>query len=141
VDFSKSQETMPVAAVIDESRLKRRLHAGDFGKVDVSGKLAFVYGLKVEFFNLVSVNHDHAGFFRVGGVDEHFLRHINPLRPARKGRSGGPERRANMSGRLVRAAARNAKRRAMPGGHPSQQIANVAHIIAVHVWATCIAHL
>ena len=64
---------MTIATVIDKGRLQGRLHAGDLGQIDVSCKLALVQGFKVEFFNLVSVDHNHAGFFRMCGIDEHFL--------------------------------------------------------------------
>ena len=37
VDFRKRQEAVAVAAVIDESRLKRGLHTGDLGEIDVAG--------------------------------------------------------------------------------------------------------
>ena len=133
MDFGKGQKSVPVAAVIDKGRLKRRLHPGDFGKIDVSGKLAFVQGFKIELFDLVSIHHDDPSFLGMCGVDKHFLRHIDPLRPAGNLRLGGPKRGENMSGRLVRAAARNARRKAAPCGRPSSVIANVAHIIAVHV--------
>ena len=66
---------MTVPAVIDKGRLKRRLDPRYLGEIDVASKLAFVFGFKVEFLNLVSVNHHDAGFFRVGGIDKHFLRH------------------------------------------------------------------
>jgi hypothetical protein len=39
----------------------------------VSCRRAWLF--EVEFVNLVSVHHDDAGLFRVGGVDEHFLGH------------------------------------------------------------------
>lgn len=82
MDLGKGQEPVPVAAVFDKGRLERRLHPGHFGKVDVSGKLAFVDGLEVEFFNLVSVHHHNPGLFGMGGIDQHLLGHDVPMRPA-----------------------------------------------------------
>ena len=73
VNLGKGQEPVAIATVIDKGRLQGRLHAGDLGQIDVSCKLALVQGFKVEFFNLVSVDHNHAGFFRMCGIDEHFL--------------------------------------------------------------------
>jgi hypothetical protein len=40
-------------------------------------KLTFVEVFVVEFLNLVSINHYNAGFLRVGGIDKHFLWHVN----------------------------------------------------------------
>ena len=73
VNLGKGQEPVAIATVVHEGRLQGRLHAGDLGQVDVSCKLTLVQGFKVEFFNLVSVDHNHAGFFRMCGIDEHFL--------------------------------------------------------------------
>ena len=75
VDFVERQETMAIAAIVNERRLKRRFYPCYFCEVDVASKLAAGLGFKVEFLNLVSVNHHNAGFFRVGGVDKHFLSH------------------------------------------------------------------
>ena len=82
VDFGKGQKAVAVAAVIDKGRLQRRLHPCHLGEIDVSGKLPFVHRLEVEFFNLVSVHHHDAGFFRMGGIDQHLFGHGVPMRPA-----------------------------------------------------------
>ena len=37
--FAEGEKTVPVAAVIDESRLQRRLYARDLGQIDVATKL------------------------------------------------------------------------------------------------------
>ena len=73
VDFGEGQETMPVPAIFHEGRLQRRFDPRHLGQVDVPGQLALVYGLEIEFFDLVSVDHDHPGFLGMGGVDKHFL--------------------------------------------------------------------
>ena len=75
VDFRKGEEAVAIAAVIHECRLQRRLDARYLGEIDIAGKLPFVDGFKIEFLDLVSVHHHNAGFFRVGGIDKHFLGH------------------------------------------------------------------
>ena len=75
MDFREGEEAVPVAAVVDEGRLERRLYPRDFREVDVAGELALVLRFKVEFLDLVSVHHHDAGFLRVRGVDEHLLCH------------------------------------------------------------------
>ena len=67
---------MTVAAVIDECGLERGLHTGHFGQIDVSAQLLLVLRFEIEFLYAVSTNDDDAGLLGMGGVDEHFLRHI-----------------------------------------------------------------
>ena len=66
---------MAVSTIIYKSRLQRRFDAGYFCEVNIASQLAFVFRFKVKFLNFVSIHHHNAGFFRVGGVDQHFLRH------------------------------------------------------------------
>jgi hypothetical protein len=73
VNFGKGQKAVAVSAVIHEGRLQRRFDPRHLGEVDVPRKLAFVDGFKVEFLDLVSVDHDHPSFLGVGGIDKHFL--------------------------------------------------------------------
>ncbi len=90
MDFREGEESVAVAAVVDEGRLQRRLDARHLGEIDVSGELSLVQRLEIELFNLVSIHHHDAGFFRVGGVDQHFLCHgVFRNRPC-AGPSGGP---------------------------------------------------
>ena len=77
MDLRKRQETMAVSAIVHKCRLQRRFDPGYFCEVDVASKLAFVFGFKVEFLNLVSIDHHNAGLFRVGGIDKHFLSHVS----------------------------------------------------------------
>ena len=98
---------MPVSAIVHEGRLQRRFDPRYLGEVDVPRKLAFVDGFKIELLDLVSVDHDHASFLGVGGIDKHLLDHDVPLHR----RNGpGPERapggRAVGHGWLVRARRR-----------------------------------
>ena len=90
VDLRERQEAVAVAAVVDERRLQRRLDPGDLGEVDVAGELPLVQGLKVEFLDLGSVHHHHAGLLRVGGVDQHFLVSWRLSGRRRPGGPGGP---------------------------------------------------
>ena len=71
---------MPVAAVIDKGRLQRGFDPCYLGQIDVAGKLPAVDGLEIELLDLVSVNHHHAGFLGVGGIDKQFLSHDISLR-------------------------------------------------------------
>ena len=75
MDFAESQKAVAVAAIFDEGRLKRRLHPGHFGQIDIASQLFSVSGFEVEFLDPVSANHHNPCFFRVGGIDQHFVRH------------------------------------------------------------------
>ncbi len=75
MDFRERQEAVPVAAVIDEGRLQRRLYARDLGEIDVTAKLLAVGALEVEFLDAISTQHHDPGLFRVGRVDQHFVGH------------------------------------------------------------------
>jgi hypothetical protein len=75
VDFAEGKETVPVAAVVDEGRLQRRLDPGYLGEIDVSAKLLAVSGLKVEFLDPIAAKHDHPGLLGVRRVDKHFVGH------------------------------------------------------------------
>ena len=119
---------MAVSAVIHKGRLQRRLDPCYLGKIDISGKLPAVFRFKVKFLNLVSVNHHDAGFFRVGGIDKHFLRHGFRLHDPRRRR---PTRgMARLVACLVRAIANGAA----PAGAskpPALCLNCIARVIAV----------
>ena len=83
---------MPVPTVIHKRRLQRRFDPCYLGEIDIAGKLPFVFGFKVEFLNLVSVDHHNAGLFRVGGVDKHFLSHKSLLHNRNRALPGGLSR-------------------------------------------------
>src|SRR6267142_4402294 len=57
VDFTKRQETMAVAAIVDKGGLQRRLDARHFGKVDIAAKLFTIGGLEVEFFDTIAAKY------------------------------------------------------------------------------------
>ena len=75
MDFAEGEEAVPAAAIFHEGRLQAGLHADDLGEVDVAFELLLGRCLDVEIFEAVTVQHHHAGFFRVGGVDQHAFRH------------------------------------------------------------------
>ena len=89
MNLRKGEKTVSVSAIIDKRRLKRRFNPRYFCKIYVASKLASVFGFKVKFLNLVSVHHHDAGFFRVGGIDKHFLWHVLSLHNSASGAPGG----------------------------------------------------
>ena len=50
VDFVEGQEAVAIAAIVDERRLERGLHAHDLGEIDVSFELLPGSRFEVEFF-------------------------------------------------------------------------------------------
>ena len=76
MDFAEGEEAVPVAAILDEGSLQRRLHAGDFGEIDVAAQLLALGGLEIKLFDSIAANHDDPGLLRVGGVDQHFVGHL-----------------------------------------------------------------
>jgi hypothetical protein len=52
-----------------------RLYPDDLGEVNIAFKLPFGGCFNVEIFEAVTVQHDHAGFFRVARIDEHPFGH------------------------------------------------------------------
>ena len=71
MDFAEGEEAVTTAAVIDERRLQRRFNPGYLGKVDVALELLMFGGLKVEFFDPVTLDDRDTGFFPVASIDEH----------------------------------------------------------------------
>ena len=54
MDFGKSQKTVPIAAVVNESGLERGLHAGDFGEVNIAPQRFLVCSFEIEFLDFVT---------------------------------------------------------------------------------------
>jgi hypothetical protein len=102
VDFVEREEPVTVAAELDERRLQRRLDARHAREIDVALELLLAGGFEIEFVQLVSVENDHAGFFRVGRVDQHTFSHRDTLLRMRR-RSPGCARRAAECRRRSRA--------------------------------------
>ena len=85
-EFPKSEETVPVSAVIDEGGLQRGLHSRHFREIDVASQRPFACRFEVELFDPVTSQHHHPGFFRVRGVDDHLVCHAELSCGARKRR-------------------------------------------------------
>jgi hypothetical protein len=79
MDFAEGQEAVAVAAILDERRLQRRLHAGDLGEIDIAAQLLALGGLEIKFFDAIAADHDNPGLFRVGGIDQHLVGHFGTL--------------------------------------------------------------
>src|SRR5512140_4035719 len=58
VDFAEGEEAVTVAAVLDESRLQRRLYARDFGEIDIAAQLLALGGLEIKFLDAIAADHD-----------------------------------------------------------------------------------
>jgi hypothetical protein len=65
VDFREGQKALPVAAILYERSLKRRLHARDFRELDFSFERPLGGGLEIKFLDLLAVQYDNPGLFRV----------------------------------------------------------------------------
>ena len=92
MDFAEGQEAVAATAVFDEGRLERRFHPDDLGQVDIALQLLFGGSLDIEIFEPITVQHHHAGFFRVCGIDQHAFGHLvahSGAPPARALRRGG----------------------------------------------------
>ncbi len=75
VNFAERQEAVAIAAIFHKCGLQAGLYANNLGEVDIALELPFRRCLDVEIFKSGTVQHHHAGLFRVGGVDQHALRH------------------------------------------------------------------
>ncbi len=71
---------MTIAAIIHEGGLQRGFNPRYLGQVDIPSKLAPAGRLEIKFLDFVSIHHHNAGLFRVGGIDQHFLCHVYPMR-------------------------------------------------------------
>ena len=85
---------MAAAAIFHERRLQAGLYTDDLGEVDVTLELLLGSRFDVEIVEAITVQHHHAGFFRVGGIDKHTLRHWvvfsgAPAGLAQSARNGG----------------------------------------------------
>ena len=68
---------MPIAAIFHKGGLQARFDAGDLGEIDIAPQLFARLALEIKFFDTRSIHHHNAGFFRVGGVDQHSFGHQN----------------------------------------------------------------
>ena len=72
VNFGKSQKSVAVAAIFDESRLQRRFNPRYFCEIDITFKRSATCTFEIKFFEFISSRQNNADFFRLRGVDEHF---------------------------------------------------------------------
>jgi hypothetical protein len=79
MDFAEGQETVAVAAILDEGGLQRRLDARHLGEIDISTQLFALGGLEIKLFDTIAADHNDPGLFRVGGIDQHFVGHFGTL--------------------------------------------------------------
>ncbi|HEX7924232.1 MAG TPA: hypothetical protein VF583_24960 [Bradyrhizobium sp.] len=79
MDFAEGQEAVPVAAILDEGSLQRRLYARDLGEVNVAAQLFALGGFEIKLFDAIATDHDDPGLFRVGGIDQHLVGHFGAL--------------------------------------------------------------
>jgi hypothetical protein len=88
MDFAEGQETVAIAAVVDEGGLQRGLYARDLGEIDVAAQGFARGGFVVELLYPAVAQHHDPGLFRVRGIDEHLVTSIHsvgslaPVRPA-----------------------------------------------------------
>ncbi len=75
MDLAEGQEAVAATTVFDEGGLERGLHPDHLGEVDIALELLLGRCLDVEIFEAVTVQHHHAGFFRVCGIDQHAFGH------------------------------------------------------------------
>jgi hypothetical protein len=76
MDFAEGKKAVTIAAVFDESGLQRRFYPRDLGKIDIAAELFALGGLEIKFFDAIAAHHDHPGLFRMGGIDQHFVGHL-----------------------------------------------------------------
>ena len=75
MDFGEGEEAVPVAAVIDEGGLQGRFDPCHLRQIDVAAQRLLGGGFEIEFFDAITSEHHHPGFFRMGCVDQHFVGH------------------------------------------------------------------
>jgi hypothetical protein len=76
MDFAEGEEAVAIAAIFDKGRLQRRFDARDLGEIDIAAKLLALRGLEIKLFDAIATDHDDPGLLRVGGIDQHFVRHF-----------------------------------------------------------------
>jgi len=79
MDFAEGQETMAVAAILDEGGLQRGFNAGDLRQVDVAPELLALGSFEIKFLDAVAADDNNPGLFRVGSIDQHLVGHIGTL--------------------------------------------------------------
>ena len=75
-------EHVAVAAIFDEGGLERGFDPCDLGEVDIPAQLLALGGLEIKLFDAIAADHDDPGLFRVGGIDQHLVGHVELLAAA-----------------------------------------------------------
>ncbi|WP_424632116.1 hypothetical protein [Bradyrhizobium sp. SYSU BS000235] len=76
MNFAEGEEAVTITSVFDKRGLQRWFYPRDLGKIDVAAELFALGGLEIKFFDAVAAHHDHPGLFRMGGIDQHFVGHL-----------------------------------------------------------------
>ena len=71
MDIRKGQETVSVAAVLDEGGLQRSFDAGDLAEIDIAFQGRPGSGFVIEVLKPAVVDDSDPGFFRMRCIDEH----------------------------------------------------------------------
>ena len=79
MDFAEGQEAVAVAAVVDEGRLQRRLHARHLGQIDIAAQQLACGRFVVELLYPAVAQHHDPGLFRVRGIDEHLVAFVHVM--------------------------------------------------------------
>ena len=75
MDLVEGQETVTVAAIFDEGRLKRRLYPRDFGEIDIALDLGLGGRFEIELFKTIAIENDDPCLLGMRRIDQHFLCH------------------------------------------------------------------
>ena len=75
MNLGKGEETVAVAAIVDERRLQRRFDPGHLGKVDVALELLALGGFEIELLDAVILDNRDPGLLPVASVDQHTRGH------------------------------------------------------------------
>ncbi|GJE72837.1 hypothetical protein CHKEEEPN_4398 [Methylorubrum podarium] len=73
VDLVEGEEAVAVAAVLDEGRLERGLHAGHLGEIDIAPQRPAVGRLEIKFLDPRALHGDDPGLLRMRRIDEHLV--------------------------------------------------------------------
>ena len=77
MDFAKRQKSVTISAILDKRSLQRGFDLHYLREIEISLKLLLRRCFEIKFFESCSVRHDHAGFFRMAGVDQHSFDHLS----------------------------------------------------------------
>ena len=91
MNVREGQETVPVAAVIDEGRLQRRFDPGDLAQIDIAFQGRPGCGFVVEVLKPAFVYDSDPGFFRMRCIDEHAPGHKDRAPGMRQRKGGGSD--------------------------------------------------